>query len=160
MSRFCPALVAACLLLSACAPKLHYRITRINGVPSIAPPGYRDQTPPDVRVTIDGVTVPNAKTGDCNLSLNEFALEWGGGSKRRVVATVKLNALFPDGAYDEVARQAFHQFQTALETRGGEGVPGERRELDRGAPCGRGHAHALPGCGLLHHRLQPAEGIH
>jgi hypothetical protein len=116
MSRFCPALVVACLLLSACAPKLHYRITRINGVPSIAPPGYRDQTPPpDVRVTIDGVTAPNAKTGDCNLSLNEFALEWGGGTKRRVTATVKLNALFPDGAYDEVARQAFHQFQIALE---------------------------------------------
>jgi len=111
------ALAAACLMLSACAAKqLHYRITRINGVPSIAPPGYQDRTPPpDVRVRIPGVGARGADAANCNLSLKEFDLKAGGGKARQVSMTTRLNVLFPDGAYDEVARQAFEQFRIALE---------------------------------------------
>lgn len=111
------ALAAACLMLSACAAKqLHYRITRINGVPAIAPPGYQDRTPsPDVRVRIPDAGARGADAARCNLSLKEFELRSGGGTARQVTVTTRLNTLFPDGAYDEVARQSFEQFRIALE---------------------------------------------
>ena len=87
MMRFTTVL-AACLMLSACASKnLHYRLTRINGVPAIAPPDYQDRTPsPDVRVRIPGVGARGADAANCNLSLKEFDLKARGRPRGRSLA--------------------------------------------------------------------------
>ncbi len=94
------------MLVCGCAPARFYRLTRINGVPAIAPPGFKDG---DRQVTI---RVAGGARGACEIRSQDFRFE---GTPREAVVTVDLGTLFPDGAYDEVAHQSFEAFRVALE---------------------------------------------
>jgi len=79
-------------------------------------------------VKASGVTAQNARADNCGFSSAEFALEWVGGEESSVAVNVRLGALFPEGAYDNVARGLFEDFRVAV----------ERLELEKGclAPGG------------------------
>jgi hypothetical protein len=100
--------------LAGCAarrPRLEYRLIRINGVPAIAPPGYAEGAR-ETRVTVPAAAA-NRPAGECSLALGSF--QASPAAQGAFAVRVDLEALFPEGAYDEVAREAFLSFRRELE---------------------------------------------
>jgi hypothetical protein len=119
-------IAAAALVLAGCGgPARSYRLFKINGVPAIAPPAYKDG---DKLVEAKAPGVRGAARAACEVNSQDFRLRLAG---KDAVITVDLGTLFPDGAYDNVAHNSFEAFRVAVE------------KLEEGEKCLR------PGAGRL-----------
>ncbi len=122
--RLLPA--ALVLVLAGCGPARSYRIIRINGVPGIAPPVYRDGVR-HLKLTVTGARAD--ARGACAIESRDFRLGW---TAEGAAVSVDLETLFPDGAYDEAAHGSFEAFRIqleALEKRDGCLRPGGARTI-------------------------------